>query len=58
MCLLDWVSRLIRKYKFPFSFKAATPCTINMPPKMYETEVKPPPHSLKISGVGNLIMVK
>ena len=29
MCLLDWVCRLIRKYKLPFSFKAATPCSIN-----------------------------
>ena len=25
MCLLDWVCRLIRKYKLPFSFKAVTP---------------------------------
>ena len=30
-----------------------------MPLKMlYGTEVKPPPHSLEISRVGNLIMVK
>ena len=30
-----------------------------MPLKMlYETEVKPPSHSLEISRVGNLIMVK
>ena len=29
MCLLDWVCRLIRKYKLPFGFKAATPCSIN-----------------------------
>ena len=28
-CLLDLVSRLIRKYKLPFSFYAATPCKIN-----------------------------
>ena len=27
--LLDWVCRLIRKNKFPFSFKAATPFRIN-----------------------------
>ena len=29
ICLLDWVCTLIRKYKLPFSFKAATPCCIN-----------------------------
>ena len=29
MCLLDWVCKLIIKYKLPFSFKAATPCSIN-----------------------------
>ena len=29
MCLLDWVCRLIRNYKLLFSFKAATPCSIN-----------------------------
>ena len=29
MCFLDWVCRLIRKYKLPFSFKTATPCSIN-----------------------------
>ena len=29
-----------------------------MPLKMYGTEVKPPPHSLEISRVGNLIMLK
>ena len=29
MCLLDWMCRLIRKYKLPFSFKAAVPCSIN-----------------------------
>ena len=30
-----------------------------MPLKMsYRTEVKPPPHSLEISRVGNVIMVK
>ena len=29
MCLLDWVCRLIRKYKLPFSFEAATPYSIN-----------------------------
>ena len=29
ICLLDWVCRLLRKYKLPFSFKAATPCRIN-----------------------------
>ena len=29
MCLLYWVCRLIRKYKLPFSFKAATNCSIN-----------------------------
>ena len=29
MCLLDWVCRLLRKNKLPFSFKAATPCSIN-----------------------------
>ena len=29
MCLLDWVSTLIRKYKLSFSFKAATPCSMN-----------------------------
>ena len=29
MCLSDWVCRLIRKYKLPFSFKVATPCSIN-----------------------------
>ena len=29
MCLLDWVCRLIRKYKLSFSFKAATPFRIN-----------------------------
>ena len=27
--LLDWVCKLIRKYILPFSFKAATPCSIN-----------------------------
>ena len=30
MCLLDWVCRLLRKYKLSFSFKAATPCSINI----------------------------
>ena len=30
ICLLDWVCRLIRKYKLPFSFKAATPCSLNV----------------------------
>ena len=29
MCLLDWVFRPIRKYKLPFSLKAATPFSIN-----------------------------
>ena len=29
MCLLDLLCRLIRKYKLPFSFKAATTCNIN-----------------------------
>ena len=29
ICLLDWVCRLIRKYKLPFSFRAATSCSIN-----------------------------
>ena len=29
MCFLEWVFRLIRKYKLPFSFKAAIPCSIN-----------------------------
>ena len=29
MCLLEWVCRLIRKYKLPFSFTAATHCRIN-----------------------------
>ena len=29
MSLLDWVYRQIRKNKLPFSFKAATPCSIN-----------------------------
>ena len=29
MCLLDWICRLIRKYKLPFSFKAASPCSMN-----------------------------
>ena len=32
MCFLDWVCRLIRKYKLPVSFKAATPCSINKCP--------------------------
>ena len=29
MCFLDWVCRLIRKYKLPVSFKADTPCSIS-----------------------------
>ena len=29
MCFLDWVCRLISKYKLLVSFKAATPCCIN-----------------------------
>ena len=29
MCFLDWVCRLVRKYQLHFSFKAATPCSIN-----------------------------
>ena len=29
MCLLERVCRLIIKYKLPFNFKAATPCSIN-----------------------------
>ena len=29
MGLLDWGWRLIRKYKLPFCFKAATPCSKN-----------------------------
>ena len=29
ICLLDMVCSLIRKYKLPFSFKAATPSSIN-----------------------------
>ena len=29
ICLYDWVCRLLRKCKLPFSFKAATPCSIN-----------------------------
>ena len=29
ICLLEWVCRLIRKYKLPLSFKAATHCSIN-----------------------------
>ena len=50
ICLLDWVCGLIRKYKFPFSFKTATPSSINkMPLKtVCGTEVKPPPYSLEI----------
>ena len=32
MCLLQWVCRLIRKYKSPLRFRAATPCSINKCP--------------------------
>ena len=29
ICLYNWMCRLLRKCKLPFSFKAATPCSIN-----------------------------
>ena len=59
MCLLDWVGRLHRKYKLPFSFHAATPCIINKFLSKYRSvHGVLPLHSIEISRVGNLMIME